>query len=129
MRQQYIPAPPDIVVPELPRGAPRLRNLVPRIDIAPLDPLPAEPDVTMQQEPAPEPTVKVTPSAPEPPNPLREWCPAGGKRESAPVPKHRLPESTALISLGCVAKIQHHDGVTTRLTRPGDRCSPTISMI
>jgi hypothetical protein len=72
-RQQYIPAPPDIIAPERPRGSPRQRDFTPPIEVVPLDPLPPEPDA-MTPEPAPEPTVTVTPSAPEPPNPLLEWC-------------------------------------------------------
>jgi hypothetical protein len=68
-RQQYIPAPPDIVAPERPRGTPRQRNFAPPIDIVPLDPLPPEPTPT-----APEPTAEPATPLPREPHPLAEWC-------------------------------------------------------
>jgi hypothetical protein len=72
LAQQYDPPslPPEIMVPER-RGGGRQRA-APPIAAVPLDPLPPEPTQTAPEPPL-EPTVTVTPSAPEP-NPLIEWC-------------------------------------------------------
>jgi len=74
--QQYEPPgmPPDIMVPERPRGSPRQFKAAPPIAILPLDP--PEPEPTA---PAPAPT-----APPESkPNPLVEWC---GQEANAKAP-------------------------------------------